>query len=50
MKSIKPSPFDWNTKKSTLFTTTEKANMKSFAVAKSIERKEMKTFSRAGAK
>ena len=50
MKSIKPSPFDWKAKPSTLFTPQEKASMRVFAVTKSIERKEMKIYSKAGAK
>jgi len=50
MKSIKPNPFDWRAKPSTLFTRQEKASMKIFAVTKNTERKELKTYSRAGAK
>jgi hypothetical protein len=50
MKSTKPSPFDWKATPASLFTPSEKSNMRSFAVAKTIERKEMKTYSRAGAK
>jgi hypothetical protein len=50
MKSTKPSPFDWQAKPATLFTKTEKSSMRAFAVAKTLERKQMKTFSRAGAK
>lgn len=50
MKSTKQSPFDWRAKPSTLFTKTEKAYMRTFAVTKNTERKEMKTYSRAGAK
>lgn len=50
MKSIKPSPFDWKAKPATLFTPTEKASMRAFAVTKNTERKAMKTYSRAGAK
>jgi len=50
MKSIKPSPFDWKATPATLFTPTEKANMRHFVVAKSLERKDMKFYSKAGAK
>jgi hypothetical protein len=50
MKSTKPSPFNWQAKPATLFTATEKSNMKAFAVAKTLDRKEMKTYSKAGAK
>jgi hypothetical protein len=50
MKSTKPSPFDWQAKPATLFTRTEKSSMNAFAVTKKTERKEMKTYSRAGAK
>jgi hypothetical protein len=50
MKSTKPSPFDWQAKPATLFTPQEKASMRIFAVTKSIDRKEMKTYSKAGAK
>jgi hypothetical protein len=50
MKSIKPSPFDWKAKGPSLFTRTEKSSMNAFAVTKKTERKEMKTYSRAGAK
>lgn len=50
MKSIKPSPFDWKAKSASLFTPAEKSSMRHFAVTKSTERKQMKTYSRAGAK
>jgi hypothetical protein len=50
MQSIKPSPFDWKTKGPSLFTRTEKASMNAFAVTKKTERKEMKIYSKAGAK
>jgi len=52
MKSTpKPSPFDWKAKpKSELFTQAERMNMNHFAVAKTLERKEMKYYSKAGAK
>jgi hypothetical protein len=51
MKSTpKPSPFDWKSSGKSLFTPAEKASMNHFAVTKSIERKEMKTYSKAGTK
>jgi hypothetical protein len=50
MKSTKPTPFDWQTKTPSLFTATEKATMNFFAVAKSTERKQLKIYSKAGAK
>jgi hypothetical protein len=50
MKSIKPSPFDWRAKGPSLFTRTEKSSMNAFAVTKKTERKEMKIYSKAGAK
>jgi hypothetical protein len=50
MKSTKPSPFDWRSKPSSLFTKTERSNMNVNVVAKTTERKEMKTYSRAGIK
>ena len=50
MKSIKPSPFDWKTKPASLFTKAEKSTMNVFAVTKNTERKEMKTYSKAGIK
>jgi hypothetical protein len=50
MKSTKPSPFDWKAKSSTLFTASEKAIMRQFAVTKNTDRKEMKIYSKAGAK
>ena len=50
MKSIKPSPFDWKAKGSSLFTKTEKSAMNALAVTKKTERKELKIYSKAGAK
>jgi hypothetical protein len=51
MKSTpKPSPFDWKAKPKSLFSAAEKASMNHFAVAKTLERKEMKHYSKAGAK
>lgn len=52
MKSTpKPSVFDWKAKpKSELFSTAERASMNHFAIAKTLERKEMKHYSKAGAK
>ena len=50
MKFTKPSPFDWRSKPATLFTPSEKATMRAFAVAKTLERKQMATYSKAGAK
>lgn len=50
MKSTKPSPFNWQAKPATLFTRTEKSSMMAFAVTKTLERKQMKTYSKAGAK
>jgi hypothetical protein len=50
MKSTKPSPFDWRAKPASLFTKTEKSNMNSFVIAKTLERKEMKYYSKAGIK
>jgi hypothetical protein len=50
MKSTKPSPFDWKAKPASLFSKTEKSSMNSFAVTKKTDRKEMRTFSKAGAK
>lgn len=50
MKSTKPSPFDWKSKPTTLFTKAEKSSMNSFAVTKNTERREMKIYSKAGSK
>lgn len=51
MKSTpKPSPFDWKKSAKSLFTPAEKASMNHFAIAKTLERKEMKHYSKAGAK
>jgi len=50
MKSTKPSPFDWQNKKPSLFTRAEKSSMNFFAVTKKTERKELKIYSKAGAK
>jgi hypothetical protein len=51
MKSTpKPSPFDWKAKPKSLFSAAEKASMNNFAVTKTLERKEMKYYSKAGAK
>jgi hypothetical protein len=50
MKSTKPNPFDWRSKPASLFTPSEKASMNFFVLAKSVQPKEMKTYSRAGAK
>lgn len=51
MKSTpKPSPFDWKKSSTSLFTKAEKASMNHFAIAKTLERKEMKHYSKAGTK
>jgi hypothetical protein len=50
MKSTKPSPFDWRAKGPSLFTKSEQSNMNALAVTKKTERKEMKIYSKAGAK
>lgn len=50
MNSTKAIPFDWNITKPSLFTPSEKAHMRNNAVAKTIKPKEMKIYSRAGAK
>jgi phosphoribosyl-AMP cyclohydrolase len=47
MKSTKPSPFDWASKKPSLFTNAEKASMNSFAVAKTLDRKNTHFYSKA---
>lgn len=52
MKSTpKPSPFDWKAKAgSSLFTPAERVSMNHFAIAKTLEKKEMKHYSKAGTK
>jgi hypothetical protein len=47
MKSTKPSPFDWASKKPSLFTNAEIASMNSFAVAKNMDRKTTHYYSKA---
>jgi len=46
MKST-PSPFDWSSKKPSLFSNAERASMNSFAVAKTLERKNTHYYSKA---
>jgi hypothetical protein len=50
MKSSKPSPFNWKAVPASLFTPTEKAHMKSFAVTTNTDRKKINFYSKAGAK
>lgn len=50
MKSINKSPFDWKAKPSTLFTPSEKATMRMFAVTRSTDRKQIHVYSKAGTK
>jgi hypothetical protein len=47
MKSTNPSPFDWASKKPSLFTKAEKSSMNSFAVAKTLDRKTTHYYSKA---
>jgi hypothetical protein len=50
MKSTKPSPFDWRSKPSTLFTKTERAILNANVLSKNVAPKEMKIYSKAGIK
>ena len=50
MKFTKPSPFDWRSKPSTLFTKTERSNMNVNVLAKTVAPKQMHHYSKAGIK